>query len=98
MKVTNVRGIVGIQVGAQVFTSIDAQKNGMDMELDPVTGFVYITDPKSKEHGYFVHAATLSSGRCPAEEIAKRIAELRDGGELGNAEAKRGPGRPPKAT
>jgi hypothetical protein len=85
MKVYNLRAHVGVQIGARVLTSIDAEKDKFEMEH--ANGGVWIYEQKAGEKfGYFVPDGTYCSAKVALEDCKRVMDESRS--------EKRAPGRP----
>lgn len=90
MKALNIRCHVGAQIGAQVYTSLDAKIHGCTLEMTDTGVIVTGTIGGRPIDPHFIPMSTIASIRLGAEDFT--------GAEVTHLEPKRKAGRPPKAS
>lgn len=105
MKAINVRCHVGAQIGAQVFTSLDSNTHGCQLEMTKEGVFVTGSINGKNIDPYFIPHGTIASVRIDPKSFAeamfarvetKQLSPGLSEVELVTGPPKRKPGRQPK--
>lgn len=98
MKVLNIRCHVGAQLSAEVFTSLDSEIHGCDMEMNQFGVFVSGKLKGKPMKPHFIPHSTIASVRlCPESFAEYRYGTLKQEHADAQLPAKNKGGRPPKA-
>lgn len=75
MKVTNIRCHVGAQIGAKVYTSIDAKVNGTTMFMTKEGVFLHGTIDSKAISPHFIPHSTIASIRIEQSDFDNQFAQ-----------------------